>query len=123
MGIVPGEERRVWLVAHIVDSCVETAGLCQQVCPRATHANSTRLILVGEADLLYPAISDLDQLGYWEEREGCCQEHCWKYWLLCSCRSVLQQWARSSGLDVVTSLAGESKLSAQRCLDVCPTAL
>lgn len=98
-------------MAHIIDSYAETAGPCQQGCPRAAHANSAHLILVGEVDLLYPAVSDPDQLGYWGVREGRCQEHCWKYQLLCACRSVLQHWARSSGLDMVISLAGESKLS------------
>jgi len=24
VGTIPGEERRVWLVAHIFDSCIET---------------------------------------------------------------------------------------------------
>lgn len=63
VGTVPGQERGLRLVAHIGDRCIETAGPCWQGCPGAACANATCLILVGEADLLYPATCDPDQLG------------------------------------------------------------
>lgn len=114
MGIIPAEEHSIWLVALTVDRCVETA-----VCCKASCCSSTHLILRGKTDLFYPAMSDPNQLGYWEVRE----EHCWKHQLLHSCRSVLQHRGKIFWLRCGQCLAGESKLSAQRCLDVCPTAL